>query len=175
MAEKETFTLTPQEQPKKDDFDEILAMQEAEMRRSAQRIIDETLAAPSAEQPIEGQMELPLETTASNETSTQPNKLRKSTIVLGAGAALVASAAAGAAIGNATAPEFSEETVTYTVQPGDGLYDAAENIQGSFDMRDAVDYIEELPQNAVTLEDGLQPGETISIPISTEGYEEKND
>jgi hypothetical protein len=97
-------------------------------------------------------------------------------VIAGTGIAVslaTGAAAAGAAIGSATTPEFSEETTTYTVQPGDGLYDAAENIQGSFDMRDAVDHIENLPQNAVTLEDGLQPGETISIPVSTEGYEEQ--
>jgi hypothetical protein len=63
-------------------------------------------------------------------------------------------------------PEFSETTTEYTVQPGDGIYDAAENIQGigDVDIRDAVQRIRLDPANTDVLKGGLQPGETLVIP-----------
>jgi len=67
-------------------------------------------------------------------------------------------------------PEFSETTNEYVVQDGDGLYDAAQEIQGidSIDIRDAVHHIQVDPANVDVLSDGLQPGEVIIIPDSVE-------
>jgi len=65
-------------------------------------------------------------------------------------------------------PEFSESTSEYVVQPGDGLYNAAEDITGvdSIDIRDAVQHISVDPANIDVLKDGLQAGETVVIPDS---------
>ncbi len=110
---------------------------------------------------------------ASRETASA--RVRRSRGAVAA-ALTVAVAAGGVAVTHdaLAAPEFSEETTTYTVQPGDGLYDAAEDILGSdsIDTRDAVDYISADPANIDVLKDGLQPGEQIVIPISVEGHED---
>ena len=68
---------------------------------------------------------------------------------------------------------FSEETTTYTVQPGDGLFSAAAQVEGieTIDMRDAVEHIDSDPANIDVLSDGLQPGEQLIIPVSVEGYD----
>ena len=68
------------------------------------------------------------------------------------------------------APTFSESTTTYTVQPGEGLWNAVDGIEdlNSVDRRDAVDYVEHMPQNEKVLEDGLQVDETIVVPVSIE-------
>lgn len=68
------------------------------------------------------------------------------------------------------APHFSEMTKSYTVEPGNGLYDAVETIEGinSISKADAVDYVEQLPKNKDALEDGLQPGEQLVVPESVE-------
>ncbi|HEU4830883.1 MAG TPA: hypothetical protein VFS65_01785 [Candidatus Saccharimonadales bacterium] len=65
-----------------------------------------------------------------------------------------------------SSPTFSAETMTYTVESGDGLLDAAAEIDGLGDDREGVTYIENMPENQDALSDGLQPGETIIIPIS---------
>lgn len=67
---------------------------------------------------------------------------------------------------NFSTPAFSSETTEYTIQPGDGLLDAAAEISGLGDDREGVAYIENMPENQDALSDGLQPGETIIIPIS---------
>jgi len=178
MAEKETFTLTPQEQPKKDDFADILAMQddEAEMRRSAQRIIDGALAETPAQQPIvnERQMELPFTSESAADTDT-PNKRKRGSKAVAAviGVGLTAGAVAG--IAHATAPdEFSNEKTTYIAEDGDGLWNAAGEIEGSFNMNDAIDSIKGDPANIDVLKDGLQQGESIVIPVSTKDLEDQN-
>lgn len=63
-------------------------------------------------------------------------------------------------------PTFSSETTTYTVNPGDGLLNAAEQIKGLRDNREGVSYIVKMPENQEVLSDGLQPGETLVIPVS---------
>jgi hypothetical protein len=64
-------------------------------------------------------------------------------------------------------PTFSESTTTYTVNEGEGLLDAVNEIDNinSIDSRDAVQYVEELPENQEVLEDGLQVHETVTIPL----------
>jgi len=110
-------------------------------------------------------------------------KLKNSLIYTGAGIAMVGSATAGvaglAAVGNETdpAPTFSEETTTYTVQDGDGIYDAAESIAGinTIDVRDAVSHITSDPVNIDVLKDGLQAGEQLVVPVSINGVETPNE
>ncbi|MGH7218116.1 MAG: hypothetical protein ACREGE_01570 [Candidatus Microsaccharimonas sp.] len=174
MAEKETFTLTPQEQPNKDDFAAILAMQEADMRRSAQRIIEAELAETPAEQPIEGQMELPFSSKSEADANT-PNKRKRGSKAVAAVVGVGVAAGLGAGFAAATAPdEFSNEKTSYIAENGDGLWDAAEEIEGSFNMNDAIDSIKGDPANIDVLKDGLQQGESIVIPVSTKDIEDQN-
>jgi len=75
----------------------------------------------------------------------------------------------GEAVINAnSAPEFSPTTTTYTIKPGESIYTAAEHIKGdaAISQDSAVNYIEHLPVNHEVLEDGLQPGEQVTIPKS---------
>ena len=110
------------------------------------------------------------------EPATPDHSLRNKLIVTGAAAA--ASVAAFAGINavdseSVSIPTFSEQTTTYTVQDGEGLYDAAESIPGinSIDVRDAVEHISVDPANIDILKDGLQVGEQISVPISINGVD----
>jgi len=68
----------------------------------------------------------------------------------------------------ANGPEFSQDTIEYKIQEGDGLWDASRQIENveSISKNDAVDYVESMPENAEALADGLQPHETIIIPES---------
>ncbi len=174
MAEKETFTLTPQEQPENDDFAAILAIQEEDMRRSAQRIIDAELTETPTEQPIEGQMELPFTNESAADTTT-PNKQKRGRKAVATVVGVGLAAGLGAGFAAATAPdEFSNEKTTYIAEDGDGLWDAAGQIEGSFNMNDAIDSIEADPANIDVLKDGLQQGESIVIPVSTKDIEDQN-
>lgn len=96
-----------------------------------------------------------------------PNKKR----ILGAGAVLVGGfVAAGLVIDANAPPEFSDETKTIVVEDGDGtqsLLDKA-NIPGydEADWRDVASHVQQLPENKDVFQDGLQAGETVSVPIS---------
>ncbi len=107
-----------------------------------------------------------------NEDAPDRSKSRMSPKAkVGAAVGIVAAVAAGpAVVDHFNGPEFSEETTTYTVEPGDGLYDVAEAINGidRIDVRDAVDHISSDPANIAALKDGLQPGESIVIPTDVE-------
>lgn len=105
---------------------------------------------------------------------TRPRRGRK----IGARIAIGATIAGGAFLVNVThdalsEPGFSEQTTTYTVEPGDGVFKAAEQIEGinTVDIRDAVDYIQADPANAEVLKDGLQPNEQLIIPVSVKGFD----
>ena len=65
-------------------------------------------------------------------------------------------------------PTYSDETQDWIAQPGDGLIDAANDVEGieSVDYRDVVHEIENM--NVEALADGLQAGETLIIPQSVE-------
>ena len=113
------------------------------------------------------------------ESTEKSSKKRKHSLA-GAGIAIAGTVAAASVVTggvsgiiDATTPTFSEETTDYTVQPGDGMYDVAEQIGGveSVDIRDAVEHINEIPGNVAALQDGLQPGEQIIIPESVVGHE----
>ena len=91
-------------------------------------------------------------------------------VTVGVVASAVVTGAGFAAHEASKGPSFSETTNEYVVQPGDGLYDAAQDIQGidSIDIRDAVHHIQVDPANVDVLSDGLQPGEIVIIPDSVE-------
>tara|TARA_B100000678_G_C18099577_1_gene458208 strand:- start:230 stop:721 length:492 start_codon:yes stop_codon:yes gene_type:complete len=100
----------------------------------------------------------------------QPKRLgAANTLVrVGVGLGLGASAiAGGVAVGDAITPDASTEKKTYVVQPGDGLYDVANSIPGAdkLDQRDVIDSIASDPANISALKDGLQPGETLVVPV----------
>jgi nucleoid-associated protein YgaU len=68
--------------------------------------------------------------------------------------------------------ESSQETTTYTLQPGDNLWDAAKAINGSdeTDLRDVVHRIEVDPANSEALRAGLQPGQQLVVPVRIVGH-----
>lgn len=84
-----------------------------------------------------------------------------------AAVAFAAGAVSLAVEAGSTTPERSEETTTITVMPGDGLQAIAEQVPGSnkYDVRDTTDSIAGDPANIDVLKDGLQPGESITVPI----------
>lgn len=63
---------------------------------------------------------------------------------------------------------FSEETVPYIEEPGQGLYDAVEHIEGigSIPADAGLNYVENMPQNKKVLSDGVQAWEAVEIPKS---------
>lgn len=67
---------------------------------------------------------------------------------------------------------YSDETNTYRAEYGDTTWGLTkENLAGvdKIDIRKAVDYIQNMPENADTFSDGvLQEGESIAIPVSVE-------
>lgn len=88
--------------------------------------------------------------------------------------AAVAVAGTTAAIMNGFSREahFSEETGTYRVQPGDGVWDVTneiDNVDGLPDRSLANDYVKDMPENQKVFEDGmLQPGEIVEYPQEAE-------
>lgn len=100
----------------------------------------------------------------------QPNKMSNRTRA-GIAVGLVAAVAVGPqVVDRLNGPEFSEDSTTYTVEPGDGLQNVAEAVEGSnkVDIRDVEQHISVDPANIDVLKDGLQPGETIVIPTKVE-------
>lgn len=97
----------------------------------------------------------------------QPPKRSKKLLKALSVAAVVGTGLAGgkAIFDQYSPPTFSSETTTYTVNPGDGLLDVAEQIEGLGDSREGVSHITKMPENQEALSDGLQPGETIVIPV----------
>ena len=136
----------------KDHFDDILEIQALDAARRM-----------TAESHIEVQ-----------DKSEKKSNIRVTRFGKGAIAAtLVVGGAIGAGAGLGLAdrgPDFSEKTTTYTVQDGEGLYDAAKAVEGSeeVDQRDIVQEIKDDPANIDVLKDGLQANESIEIPVSVE-------
>lgn len=65
--------------------------------------------------------------------------------------------------------EYSEETMAWRAEPGDGLNDAAVEVEGfggfdRYDIRRIAHYIKNMPENEAVLSDGLQVGEYLSVP-----------
>lgn len=142
---------TPQKNDFDTHFDDVLEMQS---HSAAKRLLE----AGDQQEPI---------LIESKEQKKLPNGVKK----FAAGALIAAGAVGGvAAIGNAVAePRFtpSEETTTYPVPAGGSLWDAAEQIEGSeaVDTRDLIEEIKTHPANISILKDGLQAGESITIPV----------
>ena len=69
-------------------------------------------------------------------------------------------------------PSFtqSEESSGYTAPEGGSTWDALQYIEGAdkVNSSELVDSIHNNPANVEVLKDGLQVGETISIPVSVE-------
>jgi len=182
MTEKPTST--PENQPQDaSNQSEVVSQQDLDMFNewaaigAAQRILDNAPIPPVVEAPapVANQYTEAAVTSQpdSKQQSDRPKPNRTIATVLGASLAVGAGYAAHEAF---EAPEFSEETSIYTVEPGDGIFSAAQQVEGieSIDMRDAVDHIQADPANIDVLEDGLQPGEQLIIPTSVEGYEADN-
>lgn len=152
---------TPQEQP--DQFDDILAMQAPDVAR---RLIEQQ--EPYTREATVGGIQDPTQ-----EQGKKSRNFAKTAAILTAVA--LPAGALGAVTANALkAPEFSEETTTYTVEPGDGLINVAQEIKGveTVRMNDTLDSIAGDPANIDVLKDGLQPGEQIVIPVSVKNYED---
>lgn len=147
-----------------DDFDDIIGMQinQASRRVNEQTPTEATLAS----------IDTPEQETSAEKRKGRLKRIGRNT--------LVATLTVGSVVGLGLAfheatkmPEFSENTTTYTVQNGDGLQNAAEEVEGSNTVRikDVEYHIAQLPENKDTLSGGLQPGEQLIIPESIKGFE----
>ena len=67
-------------------------------------------------------------------------------------------------------PTFSEQTITHTIQQGEGLDNVALDIEGigDIDIRVASKYIAGLEANQEALKDGIQTGEQLVAPEKVE-------
>lgn len=140
---------------------------EASRRRAALRVVGPAERTPAA--PLR-----PEETRANRQSSTDEDReLRKKALLFGAGAAGVATVAAIAVPGMIESaqrgtPEFSQETTTYSLGEGEGIWNAARHVEGWEDVETVqiVDHIKADPANIDVLSDGLQVGESLVIPKS---------
>ena len=169
MAETYTPPQTENQQPGDDHFAAIEEMQREREALAAQRLIE----GPS-------QPQLPAaEAQQDRAPSARVQRNRRiARNIVGGVVATGAAAALTVGVASALAPaDFSEEKTTWTAESGDSLYDAAEDILGidGVDKRDAVDFIQGDPANIDVLKDGLQQGEQLVIPVSVEGYDDKDD
>ena len=143
---------------------------------AARSIVD--LPAADASEPIATEVQ----ENTKPEDDAQPN-FKKRRIVVGAAGLVAGAAVAGVAslvpqavdalaeLHSNSGPTFSEESTTHFTQPGDTLWGIADQIEGVHDLKDkqvAVEYVENHPANIDVLEDGLQPGDTITVPVSVE-------
>lgn len=179
MTEKQTYTSENEQSTAPKAASEVVSQQEIDTfnewaASGAQRIMSE---APVEQEPTTSPRAVeyaPRESSVQNEVSP---RVRRNRIVAAATGAVIGAggiAGVGYAAHEALEPaSFSEETTTYTVEPGDGIFAAAQQVEGieSVDMRDAVDHIKADPANIDVLQDGLQPGEQLIIPVSVEGYD----
>lgn len=70
-----------------------------------------------------------------------------------------------------TRPDFSEETTTVTIMPGETLTDAIDHIKNidGVDKNRALSYIDDLPGNEdLPPASELQPGTEVVIPVAVE-------
>lgn len=166
----ETPINTPTEQPatqSDNDFDDILAIQKVQeakrVQDAAKRILDGDQGETSTWEPR-----------TESEEPRGETKRNAGKIAAGAALALGVTVGAGMAANAHDTPRFSEETTTWIADDGDGLTAAVNNIEGieKIDPRIAVEYVSTFStDNINALEDGLQVGESIEIPISVNGAE----
>ena len=184
MTENQTFQSENEQAPTPKDDGEIVSQAQIDLFNdwaasgAAQRIMEDT-----AETPI---LSKPTTSEAADYTPIRTNKVtpparatvrgtKRTGIVVGTalavgGTAGLAYAAANEALKTAS---FSEETTTYTVEPGDGLFSAIQHIEGieTINKWDAVEHVQSDPANIDILKDGLQPGEQLVVPVSVNGIE----
>lgn len=60
--------------------------------------------------------------------------------------------------------EVSTTTDTYTVQPGDTLWDIADDMYPNVSPIDAIHHVSMMDENRPIVSDGLQPGEQLTLP-----------
>ncbi len=90
---------------------------------------------------------------------------------IGVGAAVVGTvgAIAGGAAGYAyeSTPKPAEQTMTITVEDGQGMLDIVDQIPGSgkYNRQDIANSIAGDPANIDVLKDGLQAGDSITVPV----------
>jgi len=159
MSEIQTEHYEPTKKPDTDPFENI---NEWQARDAAKRIVEQSVITPAVE--------------TSDTNTTTRDRIFAGT----AAAAVVATGVLGLnAMGSDVepVPTFSEQTTPYSVQSGEGLYDAAESIPGinTIDIRDAVHQISVNPANIDVLSNGLQSGEQIQVPISVNGVESSDE
>jgi len=142
-----------------------------EMTPREQQLLDETTKAARA-MVLNGPSVPARQEPSPKEPEATPRP-RRGRSAAGATAALLGTALAVVGVDHFAngEPEFSKETTTYTVEQGDGVFDAAQEIEGLRDMNDGIRHIEADPANIDVLKDGLQPGEQLVIPVSVAGYE----
>lgn len=65
-------------------------------------------------------------------------------------------------------PQYSPEKTEYVIQPGQGVWNAAEHVEGinSIDIGDEVEHIEGMKANQAVLDRELQPGDRLVIDKS---------
>jgi hypothetical protein len=162
----EIQTSTPEETDTlKDAFDDNLDMA---ANLAAKRMISETPVTP---------VEATTPPIWDNGGDVKPDHSRRNAVILGGVGALLIAGGIDKAV-DLHAPDYSEETTTYTIsEDNDGLYEAAESIPGSETVNtgDIVSHISTDPANIDVLKDGLQRGEQIVVPISINGAESSNE
>ena len=94
----------------------------------------------------------------------KPHTVRNALLATGAVAAALAG---GAAVNAEMQPHSSDDKTRYIVEPGDTLWEIVGTIPGAekFDQNDLMNIVKNDPANIDILKDGLQPGETITVPI----------
>lgn len=153
---------TPQNEKESDaldtHFDDIIEMQS---RDAAKRLLLDS----GEQQPRLEPAQAPelLESTASSKRKIGKKILASTALAAG----LVTGGVGVAQVFAEPGFTVSSEETGYTAPDGGSLWDAAEQIEGSesVDTRDLVEEIRNHPANIEILEDGLQAGETITIPV----------
>jgi len=109
---------------------------------------------------------------APRSVDARKQKQRRALTMVAAGVgATVAAGALGLAAGTAAQPQFSEESHTFTVEDGQGLQHAAEDVLGveNVDIADVENHIKVDPSNVDVFQDGvLKAGETLNVPDHVE-------
>jgi len=183
MTEKQTFQSENEQSPTPTDDGEIVSQAQIDLFNdwaatgAAQRIMEDTAEASiSSEPPTHDAADyIPIRTNKVTTTTRPTVRGTKRTGII-VGTALAVGGTAGIAVAANEAlksASFSEETTTYTVEPGDGLFSAIQHIEGieTINKWDAVEHVQSDPANIDVLKDGLQPGEQLVVPVSVNGIE----
>lgn len=183
MTEKPTFPSENEQTPTPKDDGEIVSQAQIDLFNdwaasgAAQRIMEDTAENPISSEPTTNDEAdyTPIRTNKVTPTTRPTVRGTKRTGIV-VGTALAVGGTAGLAVAANEAlktASFSEETTTYTVEPGDGLFSAIQHIEGieTINKWDAVEHVQSDPANIDVLKDGLQPGEQLVVPVSVNGIE----